>query len=352
MAAVYKKALAAESGEPLPVTADLGAGASSHPSLRQGNVITKISILMPVYNEERYIAEAIESVLAQTHRNFELIILNDGSKDHTLEIAQSYARRDSRVHVESHENIGIGPTLNKGFALAANEWVALMHGDDVLMPNRLERNLVFLDEHPELAVAAGWYKNIDGEGRIVAKGELPLTTHEAVRKLYEANELISFMGCTALVRKSAVQAVGGYRPQFRVNEDADLWNRLLENGYKILLQPEYLAKYRIHAGSVSVSQARTIYEQARWVKDCMVRRRSGQTERSWEEFLSFRRTLPWYVRANAKRKDTSKVLYKAAVFQFARRKYFLLVPTVLAAMILQPTYAIPQITSKFLPRRS
>lgn len=238
----------------------------------------QISIVIPAYNEERFLAETIESVLAQTYREFELLILDDGSIDRTLEIAQSYARRDARVRVESHPNVGIGPTLNRGFALSANEWVAMIQADDVMMPMRFERQLAFLAAHPELDVAAGWCKHIDSEGRLIGKGDSPLITHEAVQKLYAANELIAFNCSTAIVRKSAVQAVGGYRSQFRVNEDADLWVRLLEAGYKILVQPEYLVKYRVHAGSVSIARARFIRQQARWVKDCMVRRRRSEPE--------------------------------------------------------------------------
>jgi glycosyltransferase involved in cell wall biosynthesis len=311
----------------------------------------QISILMPAYNEERFIGAAIESVLAQSFRDYELIILDDGSNDRTLEISQGYARRDSRIRVESHPNMGISPTLNRGFALAGTEWVAMLQADDVMMPNRFERQFAFLAEHPELAVAAGWCRHIDSQGRIIGKGKSPFTTHEEVQRVFAANELIALNCSAAIFRKSAVQAVGGYRSQFRVNEDVDLFARLLEAGYKILIQPEYLVQYRIHAGSVSVARSRFIRRQARWVKDCMVRRRRGEAELSWEEFLSMRRELPWYVLANAERKDTAKVLYKAATFQFARRKYHLVLPTVFMAMILQPSYTISQIASKFSFRR-
>jgi glycosyltransferase involved in cell wall biosynthesis len=329
------------------------ADAISH--LRRGSLEVspmQISVIMPVYNEERFLAEAIESVLAQTYRDFELIILDDGSQDRTREIAESYALLDSRIRVESNPNMGIAAELNRGIALSANEWIALMQGDDVLMPNRLERNVAFLDEHPELAVAGGWSKHIDSEGRIIARGESPLVTHEAVQQLYEANEVIAFNSCTALLRKSAVLAVGGYRAQFRVNEDVDMWCRLLEAGYKILVQPEYLVKYRIHSGSVSIGRARHIREELRWYKASMLRRRSGQPELTWDEYLCLRRALPWYVRANAWRKDTAKVLYKSAVFHYAERHYHWVATTVLASMLLQPGYILHQIAAKLELRRA
>lgn len=306
------------------------------------------TVIMPAHNEERYIAEAIESVLEQTWSDFELIILDDGSNDRTLEIAQNFALRDARVRVESHANMGIAPTLNKGLALSTSEWVVLMHADDVMMPNRLERQLAFVAQHPELAVASSWIKHINAEGKIIAKGDTPLTTHESVQKLYLSNQLVGISHPAAMLRKSAVQAVGGYREQFRVNEDIDLWNRLLEHGYKILVQPECLLKYRIHAGSASIARARFICRQLHWVKDSMLRRRRCEPELSWPEYVDLRRKQPWYVRLNAERKDMAKVLYKAAAFQFAQRKYYSAVPAVIGSAMLQPGYAVPQIAAKLL----
>jgi glycosyltransferase involved in cell wall biosynthesis len=312
----------------------------------------QISIVMPAFNAERFLPEAIESVLGQTWHDFELIILDDGSRDRTLEIAQSYALRDSRVSVESHANMGIAATLNKGLALSTSEWVVQMHADDVMMPNRLERQLAFVAEHPELAAASSWIKHINAEGKVIARGNSPLITHEAVQKLFIANELIGVSHPACILRKSAVRAVGGYREQFRVNEDIDLWSRLLEHGYKILVQPECLLGYRIHVGSASIARARTIYQQVHWVKDCMLRRRRGEQEVSWPEFVCLRRNRPWYVRLNAERKDMAKVLYKAAAYQFGQRKYYLAVPTVIASMMLQPSYTIPQVAAKLLLPRS
>jgi glycosyltransferase involved in cell wall biosynthesis len=310
----------------------------------------KVSVVMPAYNAERYLAEAIESVLAQTWKDFELIILNDGSQDSTRTIAESYARRDSRIHFESHPNMGVAPTLNRGLDLATSEWVAIMHADDVMMPNRLERQLAFVSMHPELAVASSWVMHINGKGKIIAKGDSPLITFEAVEKLYMANELVGFSHPASILRKSAIQSVGGYRSQLRVNEDVDLWNRLLEHGYKILVQPEHLLKYRIHSGSASIAQARFVRRQLHWVKECMLRRRRGEKELSWNEFLIYSKTFPWYVRLDAERKDMCKIFYKSAVFYFSQRKYYLAAPILAAALMLQPRYIIHQVSSKLVLR--
>jgi glycosyltransferase involved in cell wall biosynthesis len=238
--------------------------------------------------------------------------------------------------------------LNRCLELASSEWVVIMHADDVMAPNRLERQLAFVGAHPELAVASSWVKHIDGLGRVIAKDNSPLLTQQAVQKLFAANELVGFSHPAAILRKSAVLAAGGYRAQFRVNEDIDLWNRILERGYKILVQPEYLLMYRIHAGSASVAQARFVRRHLHWVKECMLRRRRGEAELSWDEFLAYCEGLPWHVRLDRARKDWAKVLYKAAVFHFSRRKYYLVVPFLTAAVMLQPGYTIRQVRSKLV----
>ncbi|HYO10671.1 MAG TPA: glycosyltransferase family A protein, partial [Tepidisphaeraceae bacterium] len=112
-----------------------------------------LSVLMPAYNAERYIAPAIESVLAQTVRDLQLLVIDDGSTDGTLAAARAFEQRDARVRVVTQANAGIAQTLNRGLEmLAGHEWVFLMHADDLMTPNRLERQSVFVAANPDHAV--------------------------------------------------------------------------------------------------------------------------------------------------------------------------------------------------------
>lgn len=124
-----------------------------------------LMILMPVYNVGRFVAEAIESVLAQTHPDFELRIYDDGSTDDTLDVCRKYEKQDARIRVRSHTNIGIANTMNAALAEAQAEWIFCMHGDDVMTPNRLERQLAFIRANPDLAVVSSVVELIDSEGR-------------------------------------------------------------------------------------------------------------------------------------------------------------------------------------------
>ncbi|HXE55221.1 MAG TPA: glycosyltransferase family A protein, partial [Tepidisphaeraceae bacterium] len=111
--------------------------------------LPQISVLMPVYNVERFVASAIDSILSQTFGDFELIITDDGSKDATPAIVQTYAARDSRVRLSQQPNAGITITLNRQIALARGPFLARMDGDDISLPTRFEKQLRFLQEHAD-----------------------------------------------------------------------------------------------------------------------------------------------------------------------------------------------------------
>lgn len=306
----------------------------------------QVSVVLPAYNCAQFISQAVESVLAQTWRDFELIAIDDGSKDDTLKILRHYAAQDARVKVFSQSNSGLSATLHRGIDLAANEWIFRMDNDDVMRPNRLERQLAFIAEHPELAVASCLVRHIDKNNRVIGRDNSKLFTHEAVSGLVAVNELIGFSHPAAAFRKSAVLAVGGYRKQFFPVEDLDLWNRLLENGYKILVQPEYLLDYRMHGNSTTISGARFTRSKVRWVKECMISRRAGMPEPDWESFLDAQRTAPLLTRLNRGRKDLAKILYKAAVLHYAQREYARLLLKLPIAILLQPRQVLGQVISK------
>jgi glycosyltransferase involved in cell wall biosynthesis len=306
----------------------------------------QVTVLMPAYNADKFVSQAIESVLAQTWRDFELIVIDDGSTDNTLEILKEYAVRDGRVKVYSQPNAGLALTLNRGIGLASNEWIFRMDNDDLMRSNRLERQISFIEEHPELAVASSLVRHIDGHNRVIGKDNSKLFTQEEIDKLVAAKELIGFCHPATAFRKSAVQAVGGYRKQFWPAEDLDLWNRLVENGYRLLVQPEYLLDYRMHGNSATISGARTTCTKDRWLKDCALRRRAGESEMDFESFLLRLRAAPLLTRINRARKDYAKVFYKSAVLHYAQKEYLSLLLKIMCAIVLNPNYALRRVITK------
>lgn len=201
-----------------------------------------VSVLMPVRNGAAYVADAMESILAQTLRTFELLVMDDGSQDATPAIVAGAASRDARVRVVAVAGQGIVPALNTGLAEARGRYIARMDADDVAMPERLARQVATLDAFPNVAVVGSACRVIDHAGTVLAERHPP-TAHAEIRSaLMHANCMIH---PTVMMRRDAVVDSGGYRAAFRLAEDFDLWLRLSER-HDLLNLSEPLLDYRQH----------------------------------------------------------------------------------------------------------
>ena len=227
-----------------------------------------ISVLMPVYNAERYLAQAVESVLAQTLGDFEFIIINDGSTDRSEEILRGFAARDSRIRLISRPNTGYVVALNEGLGQACGEFIARMDADDVCLPRRFERQIAFLRQHPKVALVGGRVEIIDEAGRLIIRPRVPLDNDALQRALLEGKNLIGHP--TVMVRRQTMLDCGGYNVDACPAEDLDMWLRVGEVG-EVANVPELILKYRQHARSVSATQ-----------HDVQVRNTRLACERAWQ----------------------------------------------------------------------
>lgn len=208
------------------------------------------TVLLPAYNAQKTITEAIRSVLAQTHREFTLLILDDGSTDVTPDLARVFTKLDSRVcYVRNERNLGVIETMNKGLALAETEWVARMDADDVCDPNRLKVQAAYLQEHPELTVLSSQGILFGG-----AKGPVRFPTgveNVKARMFFD----MPVLNAAAWMNKSWLQEKGiRYDPAAPYAEDYDLFAAIQENGGLIDNLPDTLYHYRIHAASTTQSK--------------------------------------------------------------------------------------------------
>lgn len=207
-----------------------------------------ISIVLPVYNCESYVADAIQSILNQSFANFELIIINDGSTDGSGSIARHFKELDARVIIIEQENKGLVFSLNKGIEIAQAEYIARMDADDISMPNRLKLQYEKMNEDSQIAVLGSFTKIIDEHGQEVGLGFYPVHSNDVTRLLYRGSPVAH---PAVMMRKKVVQAVGGYREKFLHCEDYDLWLRIIETGYVIANLPKLLLKYRVHTNNIS-----------------------------------------------------------------------------------------------------
>lgn len=204
----------------------------------------KVSVIMPAYNAEKYIAQAIDSILNQTFRDFEFIILNDCSRDSTEELILSYD--DPRiVYLKNEENMGVARTLNKGLGYAKGAYIARMDADDIAMPERLEQQVAFLESNPQL-IACGSNAILFGEVRSEGKTDMPLNDQRIRLRMALSNP---FVHPTMLLRKDALQGVI-YDGSFEGREDYRMWMVLSRKGRMENL-PQPLLRYRIHGGQAT-----------------------------------------------------------------------------------------------------
>jgi hypothetical protein len=207
-----------------------------------------VSVLMPVYNGERYVAQAVESILAQTFTNFEFIIIDDGSTDASGSILQSFADRDDRICLIRRDNKGLIKTLNEMLKLAKGEFLARMDADDISTPTRLERQIEFLTHHPDVVCVGGAYELMDSKGRTVMTATMPQDNAEIQHMILIGRTIINHP--CAMIRRAALMAIGGYDETMLTVEDLDMLLRLGEIG-KLANIKEVVLRYRFHTNSVS-----------------------------------------------------------------------------------------------------
>lgn len=203
---------------------------------------------MPAYNAERYIDEAIGSILRQTFADFELIIVDDCSDDATLDIIRSYAAKDSRIIYRSmHRNLNTAGACNFALRLARGMFIARMDADDIAVPTRLEQQVRFLRSHPEVGMVGSNMIMINHDNMVIGHRKYP-TTDTAIRKrIFRSSP---FCHPSIMVRKTIAQQVGCYNEKLVPAEDYDFFFRI-GGVSKFSNLDEWLCRYRIHASNIS-----------------------------------------------------------------------------------------------------
>jgi GT2 family glycosyltransferase len=211
-----------------------------------------VSVVMVVCNVERYLAESIESILGQTFRDFEFIILDFGSTDASKSIVSGYAAKDSRIKQSEIAHCGLAEARNAVCSLAQSRYIAVMDADDVSMPDRLKWESGFMEEHPEIGVVGGAIQWIDGTGRPLRVDSRPAHDSEIREALLDH---YPFCHSSLLMRRDDFARSGGYRPAFAPAEDYDLAIRMSEY-CKCANLEQVVLKYRIHATQLSLQKGK------------------------------------------------------------------------------------------------
>ncbi len=308
--------------------------------------MAKVSIMLPDYNGGELVRESIESVLAQTYTDYVFYLIDNGStKDNTREILHSY--KDPRiVHVDVDVNDGTSSAYNAVLNKITTLWVAIIHADDLWYPTKLEKQMAFLEQHPDYCILGTWYDYIDIHSKVIGTSKEPLTTWEKVEERYKANKMVVFCHPSIIFNRDVARAVGGFHQEFWPNDDADMWQRMLETGGKACIYPEVLTMYRIHNSATTYTHMSESNAKTRFAQYCMELRRSGKPEISFEEFMQKQKERSMIVRWKEAHTDLYYYHYKMAIRGVASHNKAAFIMHGIVCALLNPSKVLDAIRKK------
>jgi glycosyltransferase involved in cell wall biosynthesis len=291
-----------------------------------------VTVVIAAYQAETYLAECVDSVLAQSLESFHLVIVDDGSTDGTLRIARSCA--DARVTVITGPNRGPSHARNAGVRAAPSaRYIAFLDADDVWDPSKLAVQTRFLDAHPEVVGVGCRMRYISSTGRVLG------TTGELIdaqkQSAIARGELFPFPTPSLMTPRSAFDAVGGFEEFLGTqgSEDLDLYARLARHGQMVCL-PSTLGSVRIHRRSLMARRRREINRAARFVRQRLIARDQG-CDLTWDEFL--RQHPPTW---RERRRDLVERAYRRAALLYGERQFSRALACFSAAALIDPSYTL------------
>lgn len=302
----------------------------------------RVSVLIPVYNAERYLSSAIESVLCQSYRDLEIIAIDDGSTDLSASILKDFATRDPRVIVISQRNAGISAALNRGLTAATGSYVARMDADDLMSPERIAVQVAFLDENPDVGFCSSSINLIDENGVVFDTYRPEPVTRASLSQMIKSRETITYTHPTVTFRTAIGRSVGGYRSEFEPCEDMDFFSRFITSGHLGLVIPKLLLDYRVHSGSISGSKTARQIETTELVRMNFYRRLEGLCEYAPTAFHHVVGTMPFSDRISYKLKMRSRILRQLAKYDRSSGRWLQALMRLGFAAFLQPHKVVTQ----------
>jgi glycosyltransferase involved in cell wall biosynthesis len=219
-----------------------------------------VSVIIPAYNIEKYISQTIDSVIHQTYKNIEIIIVNDGSTDNTEKIIQKYSQKDSRIIIVNQQNGGVSAARNSGFKKASGDYFCIIDSDDIMLPEKIATQVNFLEHNKDIDFTySKVYYFFDGSYDIYQRDLAAISGNAVYKKLLQYGNFI--YTSTVLFRRSVFDDFGGFDETLRSAEEFDYWLTLASQGVKFLHQDTYLTLCRSRKGGLS-SDSVTMYASA------------------------------------------------------------------------------------------
>jgi glycosyltransferase involved in cell wall biosynthesis len=310
-----------------------------------------ITVVMPTYNASAFISQAVESILNQTFKDFELIIVDDGSTDNTLQILENYANQDKRIHVIQAQHGG--PSRARNLAIEASQypWIAIMDADDIALPHRLDTQIKLAQAKPHVVGWGAAVHHINACNEILSVGPLGPKTEKEFYQMRQAGHVVNLNHPTALLKKDVILKVGGYNPEFLAAQDLELLDRMASYG-PILAIPEPLVLYRVHSQSISMQKFFVQRQAMRYVRARHLARLENRPTPTFEEFLRERHQLPWWKRAKKSLETLGMYHYRKTGLLIGEKQYLLASFHLAVSIACNPDYAIRRLRGQVLDSKT
>lgn len=308
-----------------------------------------VSILIPANNAGRFIEETLVSVLAQTFTDFECLVINDGSTDHTAEVVERFLA-DPRFRLINLAKVGLCAALNHGISLCRASLIARMDADDVMFPERLAVQVAYMHEKPEIAGCSSDFWLINETGFRIGEVRCPLTSTDAIERHLRAGGQVIYSHPTVMYRREIVLGVGGYRSEYFPSEDVDLFVRMLEIGKPVLNLPTALIKVRVHAASVSSTSAVRQFRMNKLIFLNLAARRRGIPVMTTERFFSDMNSTVGLRKFLGRLELAAFVLHRKAAREKTNKRRLLGSSLFVAAIVLNPYDAYKKMVRRLLNR--
>lgn len=306
-----------------------------------------ISVVMPAYNASKFIAPAIDSILNQTFPEFELIVVDDGSTDNTLEIVKTYLEKDNRVRLIQSNHGGLSRACNLGISESRSSWIARMDADDIALPQRFDKQLNAATANPKVVAWGTYVHHMNSKGDVLSINPLGPTTEEEFYDLRTRGHVAHLHHPTVLLKKEIVLKAGGYNPQLEPAEDLDLFDRMANYG-PIIAIPDPLVLYRVHSQSVSMQKFFSQKLLHRYIVARHRARLAGNREPSVDEFIEEYKRHPLFSRLKRHLRTLGMFHYRKAGLVFGEKQYLETGLYLSISAALNPGYSIPRVWHQVL----
>lgn len=311
-----------------------------------------ITVMTTNYNMAAYLPKAIESILAQTYKDFELLVVDDESSDNSVEIIQSYVEKDDRVRLLQIEHGGIVKARNAALQAAKYPWIAILDADDIAVPTRLEKQIKAAEEKPHVVAWSTYAYRTNSNEEVFSVAQTGPVTEEEFYEARKAGRFSMMLNNAMMIKRDLAIELGGYDARFEGGEDMELLDRMANYGPTLTI-PEPLVYYRMHTGSTTITQKK-FREQRFWGRYLHARNqhRLENKQLSYPDFVKEYENRVTGIRKIVDDIDNVSAYHlRIGAVYFGERQYSKAIIPILISFFLNPYYILYRVWYKFILRR-